>query len=463
MFYWDTLFPDRRDFMILTPFPIRLRQLVTARLFALLVFVLMMVLAVNLVPNSMVMMVSMFLGKLNGAGLRLALAQIAATCGALVFAFLGVTALQGILISLTSAKIFRRVSPWIQLLGMSAMVMSVVGFPVYSTFLKPAVEQQQAWLYLFPPAWFSGLYECLLGGPSQFLASLGILALKMTTLTMLLILVNVGARIPPPFSANTREPRMHRIGRARMEYSALVNDVVARTHTPWIRRKNVGPQPKASIPARHIFECRDIDCRFFGVRDTGGQDPLVANRRALGGFRPGLLLHLGLTRRLPISRGPRRQLALPPHGSTWTEVSRNATRKLVLAAGLIPALLLALPLEAAAWTWPIVLEHIAIQMLAAALLVEALFWNFDKVPFTCSYFPGRTSLALLAVLYVYGITGYSFNMADVESAMERSWLIAVVFFAAAIATLVVSWRRHPADATVRFDGSEPEIQSFDLT
>ena len=105
----------------------------------------------------------------------------------------------------------------------------------------------------------------------------------------------------------------------------------------------------------------------------------------------------------------------------WTEVSRNATRKLVLAAGLLPALLLALPLEAAAWTWPIVLEHIAIQMLAAALLVEALFWNFDKVPFTCSYYPGRTSLALLAVLYVYGITGYSFNMADVESAMERSW------------------------------------------
>ena len=73
----------------------------------------------------------------------------------------------------------------------------------------------------------------------------------------------------------------------------------------------------------------------------------------------------------------------------WTEVSRNATRKLVLAMSLVPLLLLALPLEIAAWHWPTVLEHLAVQLMAAALLVEVLFWNFDKVPFTCSYFPGN--------------------------------------------------------------------------
>jgi hypothetical protein len=65
---------------------------------------------------------------------------------------------------------------------------------------------------------------------------------------------------------------------------------------------------------------------------------------------------------------------------------------------------------------PTVLEHSLVQLVGAALLVELLFWNFDKVPFTCSYFPGTTSLAVLGVLYVYGITGYSFHMGDLESA-----------------------------------------------
>ena len=109
------------------------------------------------------------------------------------------------------------------------------------------------------------------------------------------------------------------------------------------------------------------------------------------------------------------------------------------------------------------LEHLAVQCIAAALLVELLFWNFDKVPFTCSYFPGRTSLALLVVLYVYGITGYSFHMADLESAMERHWAYAVLFFAGAAVALVLAWRRHPTAGGVRFDGSEPVIQSLELS
>ena len=34
LFYWDSLFPDRRDFLILVPFPIQLRELLAAKLTA---------------------------------------------------------------------------------------------------------------------------------------------------------------------------------------------------------------------------------------------------------------------------------------------------------------------------------------------------------------------------------------------------------------------------------------------
>ena len=51
VFQWDTLFPDRRDFLILTPFPITLRELATAKIAALLRFLLLLTAAVNLLPN----------------------------------------------------------------------------------------------------------------------------------------------------------------------------------------------------------------------------------------------------------------------------------------------------------------------------------------------------------------------------------------------------------------------------
>ena len=66
--------------------------------------------------------------------------------------------------------------------GMSAMVVTILGFPFFAALLRPAVEQKQFWLYLFPPVWFSGLFELFLGGQNRFLASLGMLAIKMTGL-----------------------------------------------------------------------------------------------------------------------------------------------------------------------------------------------------------------------------------------------------------------------------------------
>ena len=68
----------------------------------------------------------------------------------------------------------------------------------------------------------------------------------------------------------------------------------------------------------------------------------------------------------------------------------------------------------------------------------------------------------MVVLYVYGITGYSFNMADVERAMERNAAWALIIFPAGILGLFIAWRRRSREEAVRFDGSEPVIQTLSL-
>ncbi len=461
LFYWDALFPDRRDFLILAPFPIPLRQLVAAKFTALLLFILLLVSAVNVTPDSMVLL-SLF-GR--GDGLRLAAAQIAATFGASAFAFLAVAAGQGILITLTSASIFRRISPWIQMFGMSAMVLTILGFPFFAALLRPAVEQKQFWLYLFPPVWFSGLFELFLGGQNRFLASLGMLAIKMTGLALVTMLVTWGFGFRRHFRRTLEsEDAVHRPRAWLLSQgvpSWLVRSPQERAIFGFAARTQARSQKHQFFIATYFSAGLSI-ALFFGVAIHDGRLALSPDGARTVAFVLGFFAISGFRAVFQFPAELASNWIFRMTEARWTEVSRNATRKLVLAMSLVPLLLLALPLEIAAWHWPTVLEHLAVQLMAAALLVEVLFWNFDKVPFTCSYFPGTKSLAVLSVLYIYGITGYSFHMGDLEQAMEGNWAIAILFFAATAAALIVSWRRHPRADGVRFDGSEPVIQSLEL-
>jgi len=132
-------------------------------------------------------------------------------------------------------------------------------------------------------------------------------------------------------------------------------------------------------------------------------------------------------------------------------------------SALVPVLLLALPLEVITGGWRYVAAHFVFQLLAGALLIELMFWSFGKVPFTCSYFPGSTNLAILVFFYVYGFTGFGFNMADLELALEGRAGPLLLCFAAAIILLKLSWHRRAAPEPIQFDGEERAIQALDLS
>jgi hypothetical protein len=460
IFHWDMLFPDRRDFLVLAPFPIRLWELVAAKFAALLLFLLLLAIPVNLGPDFMVAMAAMA-PKLHATGLRLTGAQIVATGGAFVFAFLAVAALQGVLINLTSPKIFRRISPWIQMGGMSLTVLTMLGFPVYSAFLQTGIEHRQFWLYLFPPVWFSGIYELFLGGPNEVLVSLGKYAFEMTAAAVGVVAVTWALGFRRHFRRTLEtEDAPHRPRRWNTP-RWLVGTAEEGAIFGFIGKTLARSQKHQFFLAAYLSAGLSA-AALVGTAVRDGKIVLSADGARAMAFVLGFFFITAFRAAFQFPAELAANWLFRVTESRWTEVSRSATRKLVLAVGLIPAVLLALPVEILQGGWVTVLEHAAVQLIAAALLIEALFWNFDKVPFTCSYFPGRTSLALLVVLYVYGLTGYAFHMADLEVVMERNWGIAVLFFGVTGWALAWSWRRRPGVETVRFDGSEPVIQTLEL-
>lgn len=463
VFEWDVLFPDRRDFLILAPFPIRLRELFSAKCAALGLFLLALTAPVHLFPTLTVPLFSAEIPQLGAAGFpRLLAAQIAATAGASAFAFFLVAGLQGLLINMTNPAVFRRISPAVQMLGMSAAIISLMTYPLSIVLLRIVANIHPGWLYFVPAVWFTAFYDLLLpGGDPQFVG------LAIFGAEALLVAIGVFA-----LSWGLGFRRHYRRTLESEDTSSRVRRISPMGR--WIR----SPEERAIFDFSGRILARSTKHRLFlaaylsvGVA-VGILSTVMVMAGKIGLSRDGLRSFPFLIAFFVVS-GFRAALQFPAElnsnwvfritESAWAEVSRSATRKRVLAGGLVPALILIFPFEAWTWGWRLGPLHILCQLAGGALLIEALFWTFDKVPFTCSYFPGKVNLALLSAFYLYGFTTYSFHMADLESTIDTHATTAAWFFGISAILLAICWRRHPAAAAVRFDASEPEIQVLDLT
>jgi hypothetical protein len=463
VFEWEMLFPDRRDFLVLGPFPVRVRTLFAAKFSALGLFLLLLITAVNGITTVMTPLFSLLIPELRNAGfLRLFAAQIAAAGGASAFAFFAVAGFQGLLINLTTPRTFARISPWIQVCGMSLMILSLLLFPVYSQMLPLAAHTNAAWLWFFPPVWFTGMYDLFLPHSDPIFASLGRFALQSLAAVMALFCLTwaLGFRrhYRRTLESEGTEPRPPRAS--------------------LIARLPAAPEERAIIRFTGAILIRSTPHRLFlatwwSVGISIGLLTTIMVRNGQVGASPGGLRAVPFLIVFFVVSGFRSSFQFPAElasnwlfritESGWTETARRAARKRVVASGLVPALLLFLPFETIHWGLAPGVFHTVFQFASGALLIELFFWSFRKVPFTCSYFPGKINLVVLIGLMVYGFTLYSFQMADLEATLDSHPLRAALAIATIAGALAWLWRRNPRATEVTFEAWEPEIQTLNLS
>jgi hypothetical protein len=388
-------------------------------------------------------------------------AEIAATVGVSAFAFFGIAAFQGVLINLTPPRLFRRISPYVQTTGMSLMILTILTYPIYMQLLRHAAESHQLWLWLFPPVWFTGLHDLFFPDAQGLFASLGVHSLRMLGAAIALFALTWTAGFRRHYrrtleSENTR-PRMRSAQRSNPLVRSPEEHAIFQFSGKTLARSRkhqlfLATYLSVGISLAVIFATEVRAGKMVLSEDGARAFPFLIAFFVISGFRAVFQFPAELASNWLFRITEAR----------WAEISRNVTRKRVLVSGLAPVPLLLLPAEIAVWgDWRAPL-HTVFQFAAGAVLTELMFWTFDKVPFTCSYFPGRTNLSVLLGLYLYGFTNYSFHMADLELVVEHRALYAILFFMAAAILLTSSWRRHLAPSAVRFDASEPVIQTLDL-
>lgn len=447
---WDALYPDKTDFLVLTPLPVRLPVLVLAKGAALIALLAIFLADANFFATLLWPAVDGSPGTLS-----IWAAHVTATAAAGMFAALAMLALEGILNTIFSGRALRRLSVLAQTLSMAVLVMMFFLSPLLGISLRRLADQHSPLLYWFPGYWFVGLYERLRPATGdRMLIDLGGYAVPGLAGAALLFTLVYLAGYRRHARRVLESVELPASGAARRKFAGAADRFLLRTPVERAVFHFIGQTIVRS--ARHRL--------FLAVYAGFGAALAVMSY----GSGPSGLLRLPLTLSFVLVSGLRAAFNFPCDlnanwvfrigESNWTRECAAGARKWVLICGIVPLFLLFMPVELTSFPWTAAVFHLAFGMALSTLLAEALFATFRKAPFTCSYLAGKVNLVGLSVVYVFGFTLYSRTMAAFEQWLCRWPVAAAAFFGAATIGWAIIGRRRAPGAAVEFEDSDPAVQ-----
>lgn len=467
---WDGTFPDRRDVRILGPLPVRQRTLIAARLLAL-ARVFLLFTAAICIPQAV------FFGLLAGsygdpAGLiRGVAAHLMTAAAACTLVFSTLLALQCLLLTLLGRRAAQRASVVLQVAFAIALVQLVFFLPYIGALLRTSgqvLDSTSAGAALLPGLWFLGLYEWLGGFAAGSAVSFAQVAGTATALSLMLSVALYGASyrristlalegVPSRRGARRRRAAVHR------QRSSTAEDAVKSAVRDFVLRTLVRSRQHRMILALYV-----------GIAIALALSSVLAIALRRGGLplsSPGVsLLSIPLILQFFPSIGVRMVAAVPaePKANWVFRVAEPAdraraidgARDAMVRAVLIPTTTLALLEGWALWGAVGGALHALFCWAAGSLLIELLLAGLLKIPFTCTYLPGRARLKTLWPFYLMGFTIYCYTGAAIELLLLRTPLRMAVVCALLLIfgriAAVVRHRRLAAATGLRFEEEDPD-------
>lgn len=470
---WDSIFPDRRDYMNLAPLPIATRRVFLANITAITLIALAFAVDVNaassiLFPMDVTMEQRKFVFYLQFAG-----AHFLGVLLSSLFIFLALFALIGTLMVVLPEGLFRRISLYLRV----AIVMLLLGL-LCSAFVVPQLLRtlssgMHPVLHWLPPVWFLGLLRSVLGKADASLVRLGRLGCQA--------MVCVGILAPAAYIASY------------YRYFIRIPETLDTT------RRNRAPKTLLPMNWMDQFVLHSSFERSI-YRFT--MKTLLRNERhsLLFGAFSGLGLVLALQMLASAMNGdhsasdlPQAELLSVPFvlayfvicglrfvfdipaelNANWVHrvilhqgknQSASLARKVMLTFILPWALLVCLPLSVRAWGWAIGTGHVAVLLAACALLAQLLLSRFSKIPFTCTYTAWKQSATMMILLFVLGFWAFAFLLPSLEHSLIRQtslflWVLSALMLLANSA-LRKLWIEENEDQALVFE--ERDDSPFEL-
>ena len=471
---WNTVLPDRRDCLILGLLPVRLRTVFAAKIAALATGLGVSMAAVNLFTG---LFFPFALGGSFATSLRALGAYWLAMAAAALFVCGALLALQGVLAQFLPYRLFLRVSSWVQL----AAFFVILGV----FFLKPSVSEASWPSYPLPSVWFFALFQRLNGSPDPAFAPLAMRALEslliVSGVAVLTFALAYGRNIrriveqPDIAPSSRRRPATRIVASLVRQFLAKPLDraivlFAARTIAR-SRQHRLLLAAYAGIGfAIGLAYCRDliygpeslsrriIPVHWYEVNEPFLVCGLVVLAFAVIGARAVFAMPMALPAnwifRLTAVHSPAAYFA--------------AARRALFSVAVLPVWAAAGLAYLVIWPWLPALEHIGILALVGTLLVAMLLHRFRKIPFACSYLPGKANLNVR-----FGAGGIGFLFAASLGVQLEYWAMERLprFLVLAAILAAVTWwaRRRTAEFAaipghrIQFEDLPPsEITAIDL-
>ncbi|HEY6490780.1 MAG TPA: hypothetical protein VIY99_16760 [Terracidiphilus sp.] len=408
---WDATFPDRRDVLALGHLPVRPRTILLAKVSASAGLLALAMATLNW-ASGFVWAVVFGQGSILRS-LRFFAAFWFTIVAASLFLYGAVLALQGIAALLLPRKMFLRFSAIAQLAAF-ALFMAVY-------FLEPSLSSRaqlldpanHALLASSPVYWFLALLNQLNGTlPAEFmwLAQRAWIGLAMVLLGAGTALVLCYVRtmkktveepdLVPGAGGLHWAPRLGGSLRTAILYFSLRSLVRSRQHRVVLAfywsvvlaialscfRSEIAEPTPGAIPSGYLISTFLImTIAVFGLRNVCALP---------------ISLNANWVLRITQLRQPEKYFA--------------GTRSLFLLLGVLPALLVTVVLGWRLNPWQQVAAHLVLLFLLGCFFVEIALLKFQKVPFTCSYLPGKANVQIVFWGAVFVISLLSITVALYE-------------------------------------------------
>jgi hypothetical protein len=447
---WDVLFPDRQDFLNLTPLPVRLRTMFAAKLVSFVLFIGMFSVAMTSVSAGLF---AIYLAEWRSKSViflvRYIVSHILAGFAANFAVFFGFVLLQSFLMAAIPAGLTAKISFLVRFVLITALIFLLFGFMAQPSVLGSSFRSLEAlkdtgdpFLLRYPPLWFVGLYEVLLGtGDPLFEAQA-----RTGGLVLLLSLAAFGASSALSY---------HRHVRKTLE---------VRKRRPVFPRFREGRRRFLSATVLRAPEERAVFGFFSNILRSSGKHRMslayylaagaaatllfvVSYKESFQAMTPanGLLLVQPLLLVFALIAGIRVLVDRPvAPEANWvfqlTETSRPAKylaglKKSVFLNLILPLFGMVFALHAWLWDARTALLHAAFGLVISVLAIEAAFYHYRKVPFACTYVPGKLRLQFTAIPVLIGLLLTMMALAAIEKAMLLDPGRGVVFLTVAAVAL----------------------------
>jgi hypothetical protein len=466
IFEWEMLFPDRLDFLVLSPLSVKPLQMLAAKAAALIAFLTLFLVACNAFGIVMLPAVS------KGDFFRQIYAHAVAVLMAGTFAALLILALGGVLLCVLNAARFRMVAPILQMLAVMALALLVLHYLIFGDAMLGLLSPPFRIARWMPPVWFLGVYQVMLRGNAApaFAHPAAQCALRATAASAAIAVLTY-----PLAWARMRKLAVEGTSQKRPQPSRLLARLI---HT-LVRRP--GERAVFHFIGQTIARNNRYQvylAMYYGTGLALAIACAVTFRLNHGILQPGLS-YPGLHALLPlmlfwIIAGLRVTFAFPQNlaagwvfriTGVYSGECAAAARKWVLLCATALTCCIVAALKAAGWDARHLLVQAVFGVCISILLTDGFFFSQNTVPFNQPRMPGKTSFPLMLSLYL-GVFPLFIGLtvtAEMQIEKHPAKLLLLALVTIAIHTVLNLLRRGPGEVEEEMEGYDGEFQLLGLS